>query len=1059
MFRWVIGSSLKFRFLVMAAATALIVLGLSQVHNMPVDVFPEFAPPLVEIQTEGIGMSTPEVEQLITVPIEEALRGTPEVEVMRSKTVSALSSVVLIFKRGTDIMRARQLVEERFQQAQARLPVGVGPAVMLQPLSSTSRVMKIGLTSKTMSMLDLSMTTYWKIRWRLLRVPGVANVPIWGERLKQLQVQIDPERMRTHGVTLQEVLDGTSEALEFGLRQDTTSAKTQATGFVEGPNQRLYITPISPAVTPEGLGQVPIESESGDIVRLGDVTRIVWDQPLLIGDSVINDGPGLMLIVEKLPWANTLDVTRGVEAALDEMKAGLGDIEVDHQIFRPATFIETSINNLTMALLIGAFLVVLVLIAFLYEWRVALISLVAIPLSLMAALLVLYMQGGTINTMVLAGFVVALGSIVDDAIIDVENIVRRLRQHRQEGSTRSTASVILEASLEIRSPIVYATLIIVLAVMPVLFLGGLAGSFFEPLAIAYSLSLLASMMVALTVTPALCLLLLDKASIERESPLVGWLQRHYDAALSRIIDRPRATAAAAGALLVAGLAVWPLLGQSLLPAFKERDFLMHWLTPPGTSHAEMERVTVLASKELRQIPGVRNFGAHIGRALVADEVVGIDFTENWISIDPKADYNKTLAAVTETVDGYPGIYRDVQTYLRERIKEVLTGSSESIVVRIFGQDLDVLRKQAARVKEALTGIEGMVDLHEEPQKEIPQIQITVDLAKAAQFGLKPGDVRRAAAVVFAGEEVSDIHRNGKVYDVMVWSIPEARHSLTSVRELLLDTANGGHVRLGDVADVRITPSPNQIRRENASRRIDVQANVRGRDLGSVVRDVEERLAKVEFPLGYHAQLLGEATERKAAQRNLLFAGAVAGIGIFLLLQMAFQSWRLAALAYLGLPAALAGGVLAAYLGDRIISLGSLVGFLTILGIAARNGILLIHHCQHLERYEGVKFGPELILRGARERLSPILMTTLATGLALLPLVITGDIPGQEIEYPMAVVILGGLVTSTLLNLFVVPVFYLRLGPIAQPAFDDRAWAALKTDRGGQRRLWQSEPAG
>src|SRR5215204_1216366 len=368
MFRWVIGSSLKFRFLVMAAATALIVLGLSQVHNMPVDVFPEFAPPLVEIQTEGIGMSTPEVEQLITVPIEEALRGTPEVEVMRSKTVSALSSVVLIFKRGTDVIRAR-------------LPVGVGPAVMLQPLSSTSRVMKIGLTSKTMSMLDLSMTTYWKIRWRLLRVPGVANVPIWGERLKQLQVQIDPERMRTHGVTLQEVLDGTSEALEFGLRQDTTSAKTQATGFVEGPNQRLYITPISPAVTPEGLGQVPIESESGDIVRLGDVTRIVWDQPLLIGDSVINDGPGLMLIVEKLPWANTLDVTRGVEAALAEMKAGLGDIEVDHQIFRPATFIESSINNLTMALLIGAFLVVLVLIAFLYEWRVALISLVAIPLS------------------------------------------------------------------------------------------------------------------------------------------------------------------------------------------------------------------------------------------------------------------------------------------------------------------------------------------------------------------------------------------------------------------------------------------------------------------------------------------------------------------------------------------------------------------------------------------------------------------------------------------------------------------------------------------------------
>jgi Cu/Ag efflux pump CusA len=575
-------------------------------------------------------------------------------------------------------------------------------------------------------------------------------------------------------------------------------------------------------------------------------------------------------------------------------------------------------------------------------------------------------------------------------------------------------------------------LIIVLAVMPVFFMGGLSGAFFEPLASSYSLALRASMAVALTVTPALCLILLDKVPMERESPLVRWLQRNYQALLSRIIQAPRMVYAGAGIIVIAGISVWPLLGQSLLPSFKERDFLMHWLTPPGTSHPEMYRVTELASKELRSIPGVRNFGAHIGRALVADEVVGIAFTENWISIDPKVDYDQALHAVQETVDGYPGIYRDVQTYLRERIKEVLTGSSESIVARIFGPELEGLRWQADEVHKALTGIEGLVDLHVSLQKEIPQVQITVDLAKAGRVGLKPGDVRRAAAVIFSGQEVSDIHRDGKVYDVMVWSTPESRHSLTSVRELLLDTADGGHVRLGDIADVSIVPTPNVIMPENASRRIDVQANVRGRDVGSVVADVEKRLSTVEFPLEYHAELLGEAAERSSAQQRLLMAALVAVVGIFLLLQTAFNSWRLAALAFLTLPAALVGGVLAAYAGDGIVSLGSLVGFLAVLGIAARNSILLIHHYQHLERFEGEPCGPALVLRGARERLSPILMTTLATGLALVPLANSGDAPGQEIEHPMAVVILGGLVTSTLLNLLVVPVLYLRLAARPEP---------------------------
>jgi CzcA family heavy metal efflux pump len=1043
MFRWIIGSSLKYRFIVLVVAGLMVLLGSNSFRNMPIDVFPEFAPPLVEIQTEGIGMSTAEVEELITIPLEDALRGTPELDVIRSKTVMALSSIVLIFKRGTDIMHARQLVQERLQLASARLPVGSSPPVMLQPLSSTSRTMKIGLSSKELSPLDLSMTAYWKIRFRLLRVPGVANIAMWGEKLKQLQIQIDPARMLQRGVTLDEVMESSADALDFGLLPMSSSAKTQAVGFIDTPNQRFTIKPeVSTTITPEDLKAIPIKSKTGETLTLGDVTTIKWEEPLPIGDSVINDGPGMMLIVEKFPWANTLEVTRGVEAAFAEMKDGIRNIDVDLQIFRPATFIELSIHNLGVALIIGAVLVVLVLGAFLFEWRVALISLTAIPLSLVAAGLVLYWRGTTINTMVLAGFVVALGSVVDDAIIDVENVVRRLRERRAAGTAISTARTILEASLEIRPPIVAATLIIVISVLPVFFMGGLSGAFFVPLATSYSLALLASMAVALTVTPALCLILLDKAPVERHPPLVGWLQRGYTALLARIVAAPRMVYAGTAVVIAAGIGVWPLLGTSLLPSFKERDFLMHWLTPPGTSHQEMYRMTVAASQELRSIPGVRNFGAHIGRALVADEVVGIDFTENWISVDPKVDYDKTLHAVQETVDGYPGIYRDVQTYLRERVKEVLTGSGESVVVRIFGPDINVLREQAVRVREALTGIEGLVDLHEELQKSVPQIQVTVDIDKAAKVGLKPGDVRRAATVLFAGYEVSDVHRYGKVYDVMVWTTPEARRGLDSVQGALLDTPDGGYVRLGDIAEVKIGPVANTIKRENASRRHDVHANVRGRDLGSVVADVNERLNAMQFPLGYHAQLLGEAAERSAAQSRLFYASIAAAFAIFFLLQASLGSWRLATLVFLSLPAALVGAVLAAYMGDGIISLGALVGFLTVLGIAARNGILLIHHYLHLEREEGEPFGPNLVLRGARERLSPILMTTLATGLALVPLVITGNIPGQEIEHPMAIVILGGLVTSTLLNLFVVPAIYLRLG---SPKESSRLPASLSFD--------------
>ncbi|MCV0403336.1 MAG: efflux RND transporter permease subunit [Chloroflexi bacterium] len=1024
--RAIISASLRFRYIVVALTAAMMAFGIGEVQRMPVDVFPEFAPPRVEIQTPSLGLSAADVEELVTVPLEEVLAGVDGLDVIRSKSVRDLSSVLLIFEPGTDLIQARQLVQERVNQVTPSLPSWASPPFMLQPLSSTSRVMKIGMTSDTRSLMDMSMTAYWKVRARLLGVPGVAHVAIWGERLQMLQVQMDPVRMARHRVTVHEVMESTSASLDEGILQFSDGNIIGTGGFIDTPNQRLAIAHVPPIKQPDDLQHVMVETRDGRQVPITSVAELVTDHQPLIGDAVIDDGPGLMLIVEKFPWANTLDVTRGVEAALAELEPAMGGIVVDAEIFRPATFIETALENLTRALLLGSILVVIVLLLFLFEWRTALISIIAIPTSLMAAALVLNWQGATINTMVLAGFVIAVGVVVDDAIIDIENIVRRLRQHRRAGSTKSTTSIVIESSLEVRSAILYATLIDVVAVAPIFFIGGLSGAFFQPLILAYALAILASMVVALTITPALAYVLLRNAPTERsESPFAEWLRRGYERVLSKIVVRPRNAYAAVGSIMLAGALVYPQLGQSLLPDFKERDFLMHWLTAPGTSLPEEVRISERACVELQTIPGVRNCGAHIGQALLMDEVVGVDFGENWISVDPSVDYDATLASVQEVVDGYPGLIRDVQTYLKERIREVLTGSSDAIVVRIHGRDLDVLRDVAEDVEEEMAAIDGLVDLHVERQREIPEITVEVDLEAALVHGIKPGDVRRVASTLIAGEEVGDIFFGGRAYDVQAWSTPETRADLTSIEELLIDTPSGNRIPLGEVARITMAPTPNAIFHEGLSRRLHVEANVRGRDLGAVVRDVEAAIARVEFPQEYHPELLGELQEREAAEGRLLLFGIGAAFGIFILLVTSFGVVRVALLSFLTLPSALVGGVLAAWVGGGVISLGSLVGFFTILGIAARNGIMMINHFQHLERYEGMEFGPELVIRGARERLAPILMTASATGLALIPLVIAGDLPGHEIEHPLAIVILGGLVTSTLLNLFVVPSLYLR----------------------------------
>jgi CzcA family heavy metal efflux pump len=1020
---WLVSTSLHLRIIVVALAVLLLIGGFRVVRNTPLDVFPEFAPPLVEIQTEAPGLSTAEVESLIAVPLENALNGTAKLKTLRSKSVLGLSSVVLIFEQDADLMRARQIVQERLALVAPQLPAAARAPVILQPLSSTSRALKIGVSSKTLSQMDLTALARWTIRPRLMAVPGVANVAIWGQRDRQLQVLINPDRLRSHNLTLADVERATRDAVALG-----------AGGFVDTPNQRLPVAHLAAIANPQDLARIPVAFRGGLPLELSAVAEIVEGHPPPIGDAVINDGPGLLLIVEKQPTGNTLDVTRNVELALESLRPGLKDVEIDSTIFRPATFIEVALKNLRTALLIGCLLVIVVLVAFLFEWRTALISLSAIPLSLLAATLVLYWRGYTINTMVIAGLVIALGEVVDDAIIDVENIMRRLRLNHDAGNPEPAFTVVLKASLEVRSAIVFATLIVVLVFLPIFFLDGLAGSFFRPLAISYVLAVLASLGVALTLTPALSLLLLPRAANrERAEPvLTRKLKRWYGDALPLFVNKPRLAIVVMTALFAMTALTVPLLGEEFLPDFKETDFLMHWVEKPGTSLEAMQRITVRASRELRAIPGVRNFGAHIGRAEVADEVVGPNFTELWISIDPEVPYEPTVAKIQAVVDGYPGLVRDLLTYLKERIKEVLTGAGASIVVRIYGSDLGGLRSKADEVGRTISGVSGVTNLKVEQQVLVPQIEVRLKPEAALRFGLTPGDVRRAATTLVKGQKVGELYSAQQINDVVVWGSAETRVDLYALRRLRISLPGGGDAPLGDVADVQIVPAPNVIQREGASRRIDVTCDVKDRDLGSVAREIESKVKALSFERGYHPEFLGEYSARQQSRNRLLALSALALVGITLLLHADFRSPRLVGLVFFSLPFALIGGVAATVLSGGILSLGSLVGFVTVLGIAARNGIMLVSHYRHLEQEEGQEFGRELVLRGSQERLAPILMTALATGLALLPIVIGGNKPGHEIEHPLAVVILGGLVTSTVLNLFMMPALYLRFAKRSEP---------------------------
>jgi len=1028
MLTWLVTSSIRLRVVLLAACVVLMIVGVRSVRDVPLDVFPEFASPIVEIQTEGPGLSSVQIESLVTLPLENALTGVPGVKVMRSKSVMGLSQIVLVLDHGADHRAVRQLVQERLAGIARQLPTVANPPVILQPLSSTSRAMKIGVWSDTLSQQDLTVLALWTIRPKLMSVPGVANVAIWGQRDRQFQVLVDPDRLRANGLTLDSVTNAARDA-----------AVLETGGFIDTPNQRLAIRHVSSLIDAADLARTVVDFRGGAPVRLGDVTEVAIGSPPPIGDAVINDGPGLLLIVEKQPEGNTLDVTRGVEEALEALRPGLKGVEIDHTIFRPATFIERALHNLMHALTVGCALVVVVLVAFLFDCRTALISLIAIPLSLISAILLITWFGATVNTMVIAGLVIALGELVDDSIIDVENIVRRLRLNRGAGKPVPTFQVVVDASLEVRSAVVYATLIVTLVFVPIFFLDGLAGAFFRPLALSYVLSIMASLVVALTVTPALSYMLLTgRAAGRPEAPLTRWMKSLYRPVLPTLIRHPNiAVVILLVAFGVTGAAA-TRLGQEFLPNFQETDFLMHFVEKPGTSLDAMRRVTVEASKELRAIDGVRNFGSHIGRAEVADEPVGPNFTELWISIDPDVDYASTHKRIEEVTYAFPGLYRDVLTYLRERIKEVLTGASATIVVRVYGPDLDVLRAKGKEIESAMAAVPGAVNVKVEAQVMIPQVEVRLRPDAAERFGLTAGHVRRASSTLLKGLKVGEVYEGQKKFDVVVWGTPSVRTDLSALQALPIDTPLGAQVRLGDVADVVIEPTPNEIKRENASRRLDITCNVQGRDLGSVAREIEDQVRRIPFDQEYHPEFLGEYAARQESTRKLWSLSAMAFVGIVLLLYVDFQAWLPTLIVVASIPFALIGGVVAILTTGGILSLGALVGFVTVLGIAARNGIMMVSHFRHLELEEGEPFGPALIARGAEERLAPILMTVLATGLALVPLVVGGNKPGHEIEYPLAVVIVGGLITSTVLNLFLLPPLYARFGRSAARSADDPA---------------------
>jgi len=1040
MLRWMVATSLAFRLVVVALALGVVALGAVALGSARAETLPEIDPPYIEVQTEALGLSAVEVEQLITAPLEaDLLNGVAFVDEIRSDSIPGLSSVVLVFEPGTTLPHARQLVQERLTQAGA-LPHVSKPPAMLEPVSSARRTMMIGLSSPDLSLIEQSVLARWTIRPKLSGVPGVANVAVFGQRERQLQVQVDPARLAASGVTMEQVISTTGNAMWVSPLTFLEASTPGTGGFIDTPNQRLGVRHVSPITDAASLSQVALEGNPA--LRLGDVASVVEDHQPLIGDAVTGGESGLMMVVEKYPDANTLEVTRAVEAALEDLRPGLSGLELDTSLYRPASFIETATGNVGLLLGLGLALAALLIGLFFFAWRTALIAVAVIAVSLAGAVAVLLLTGTPLNFLVMLGLVAALAIVIDDALADT-GTVRRTRQ--AAGEHTSTQTTILGSAVRTRSALTYATVIGIAVVVPVFVIPGALGALVAPLAIAYLVAIVISLVIAAALTPALASLLAPRADREPQpSPAQRVLSDRYTRIAPRLVTRAVPALVTAVVLAVAGVALLPALDTSLAPALREPDLLVEFDGAAATSQPEMSRIVAAASAELRTVPGVEDVGAHVGRALLSDQVADVSSGEIWVHLAADAAYDSTAAAVADVVAGYPGLARNVSTYLGGRSADLLTGPSSDLVVRVYGADLATLDAKADEVRQALAGVEGLVEPTVRRTAQDPTIEITVDLAAAQQVGIKPGEVRRAVATQVNGIGVGSIFEEQKVFEVVVRGVASTRSSVTDVENMLIDLPEGGQVRLGDVAAVQVAPSPTVIERESVSRYVDVVAGVAGRSRGAVATDAATALRAVPFPFEYRAEIRTGFDDARGALWQFGGSAIAAVVVILLLLQAAFRSWRLAVLALLVLPVSLVGGLVVALLAGGVLGLGSLVGLAVVLLVAARHLVTLVRHYQELSD-DGVAPGRELVATGTRNRLGPIVATTLAVAVALLPIAVSGPIAGLELIWPMAIVVLGGLVTSALLTLFLVPALYLRFAGGRGRGVDDEE-IAVPTQR-------------
>ncbi len=1021
-----VGFSLRNRALVLVLAAVLFVSGLYTTWHAPMDVFPEFAPPQVTVETEAPGLSAEEVESLVTLRLERSLSGSPGLKTLRSISMPGVSSVTAIFAESSDVYRDRQLVSERIVTAVRDLPASVLPPEIVPLTSASSTIAIVGITSDgPVDQFEARTFADWTVKPRILAIPGIAKVVVYGGRVAQNQVVVSPSALRDHGLTLREIENAARSATALG-----------AAGTLESHGQRLTISALAQAERAEDLRSAVVAYRDGTPLVLSQVADIRVGPEYPIGDAALYGQPAVVLLVARQPGVNTLDVTAELDVALDDLARHLpGRLRLQRDLFRQASFIERALTNLKRALLIGGALVMVVLVVFLLDIRTALISLAAIPLSLLAALVVLRALGATVNTMTLGGLAIALGEVVDDAVIDVENIHWRLRENREQAEPRPARDVIFDASLEVRSSVVYATFLVALVFLPVFFLSGVAGRIFSPLAQAYVLSTLASLGVALLMVPAACSLLLTGRAAERpEGRLSGFLKRRYGALLPGSLRYPGVLAACAVALTLLSLAALPFLAGELFPQFEEDDFIVHMTGLPGTSLEQSIATGRSVEQRLSGIPGVLSVVQRAGRAELADEVSGSESSEIDVRLSRDADIARTVVQIRKSLEDVPGFVFSVSQFFKERIEEVAGGEPAPVVVSASGPDLDRLRDIGAEVSRVMASLPGARDIRVDNQALVPQIVVRFDRARSAQVGATMQGMQDAVTTAFQGLKVAEIFEGQRIIPVVVKYPDDSKGDLDSIRNLPVLTA-AGVVPLKTVADVSVRDVPNLIRRQDGARRLVVTCDSGG-SVSKLSRELRLRLRDVPLPPGYSLQLSGDYEAQQRSVRELVMVGIAALVGIFLLLFTDFRSPRLASLVLVNLPLAIVGGIAAAVLSRTALSLGGLVGFVTLFGITARNAIMLLSHYRHLKEVEGVPFGPELVIRGSVDRLIPILMTALVTGLALVPLVVGGSRAGQEIEHPMAVVIVGGLLSSTCLTLLLLPAFYLRWGEKRRGAVAD-----------------------